>query len=70
MPLEYDSKPAIRKMGDDEYELIWITSSLILSVLTEQQMIELRDAIDNMVTLPPGQRDVYYFPVMRHKVTG
>jgi hypothetical protein len=70
MPLEYDSKAAIRKMGDDEYELIWITNSLILSVLTEQQMLELRDAIDRMTTLPPGETHIYFFPIMRHKVTG
>jgi len=70
MLIEYDSKAAIRKVGDDCYELSWNVNHSILSVLTEQQMLELRDAIDRMTTLPPGKNDIYYFPVMRHKVTG
>lgn len=67
---EYDSKAAIRKMEDDCYELIWNVNSSILSVLTEQQILEMIEALQRISTLPSGQRDVYYFPVMRHKVTG
>lgn len=70
MPIEYDSKAVIRKMEDDRYELCWNVNSMILSVLTEQQILELRDAIDRMTTLPPGKYDHFHFPVMRHKVTG
>lgn len=70
MPIEYDSKAVIRKVGDDEYELNWNVNHSILSVLTEQQMLELRDAIDRMTSLPPGETDIYRFPVMRHTVTG
>jgi hypothetical protein len=70
MPLGYDSKAAIRKKGDDEYELVWNVNNSILSVLTEEQMIELRDTIDALTSLPPGQRGIYHFPVMRHYPAG
>lgn len=70
MPIEYDSKPAIWKRGDDEYELIWNVNTSILSVLTEDQIHDLINRLTEMVTLPPGQTDIYYFPVMRHRVTG
>jgi hypothetical protein len=65
---EYDSKPIIIKTGDGEYKLCWNVGNVILSILTEKQMLDLRDAIDKMTALPPGQRDVYRFPIMRHGI--
>ena len=76
MPIEYNSKPAIRKMKDDRYkdgvtyELIWNVNSSVLSVLTKEQMLELRDAIDRMISLPRSKNDIHYFPVMRYRITG
>ena len=79
MPLEYDnSEPAIRKVGNDEYELIWKVSDLTLcvSTLTEQQILDLIEALQRMtrLPLPAGKRSLdlyyYYFTPMRHRVTG
>jgi hypothetical protein len=66
MPLGYDSKAVILKTGDDEYKLCWNVGNVILSVLTEDQIYEMIDRLTELVTLPPGQRGVYHFPVMRH----
>lgn len=75
--IKYDnSNPAIRKTGDDEYELIWNVADgvLCVSVLTEDQLAELIDHLDHMMTLPPGahkqQEIIYHFPAMNVRTTG
>jgi hypothetical protein len=77
MAIEYNnSKPAIRKTGDDEYELIWNVSDQILcvSILTEHQIAELISSLANMMMLQPGawkfKEIIYYFPTMNTRITG
>jgi len=74
MPIEYDSKPAIRKTTDEngkpQYELIWNVNNAILSVLTEKQFREMITRLQELEAAQGWRNEIYYFPVMRHRVTG
>jgi len=68
--IEYDSKVMIRKRDDDCYEMCWNVNSMILAVLNKEQLHHMIECLQMMAQSEPSSLKDYYFPVMKHKVTG
>lgn len=70
--------PALRKIGNNQYELIWIEREDVLrvSVMTEAQIRELMQKLHEMLTLPIPSRDnpaalyEFKFPETERRCTG
>jgi len=71
-----NSKPAIRKVDDDKYELIWKVHDHVLCVseLTDDEFAEMIDHLMDMMSLPRGAHRqaeiIYHFPTMNARTKG
>jgi hypothetical protein len=75
-PLEYDSKVVFVKRHDNRYpdgvvyELHWNHGMIILTRMNQGEFDLMMECLKEMRDYPPDWTKSYYFPTMRHKVTG